>query len=160
MYDTILVPLDGSDVSESVIPHALELARRCGSKVILIEVVESLGQAMAAMAPAEPAMVTPQATEAIMEGVEAEQRAAADYLTRVATKFRDAGANVETVVVSGSPGIEIARWAESHDVDVITICSHGRSGLGRALLGSVADHLVHHVKVPVLILRYQEHKAA
>jgi len=159
VYDTILVPLDGSEVSESVIPHALELARRCRSKVILIEVVESLGQAMAAMAPAEPAMVTPQATEAIMEGVEAEQRAAANYLAKIAERFKGVATGVETVVVTGSPGIEIARFAESNGVEVITICSHGRGGLGRALLGSVADHLIHHVKVPVLVLRYQGHQA-
>jgi nucleotide-binding universal stress UspA family protein len=158
VYDTILVPLDGSEVSESVLPYAIELVRRCRSKkVVLIEVVESLGQAMATMAPSEPAMVTPEATEAIMEGVEAEQQAAREYLSGVAPKFKDAGAEVETVVVSGSPGIEIAQFAESNDIELITISTHGRGGLGRALLGSVADHLLHHVHVPVMVLRYRSH---
>ena len=155
MYDRILVPLDGSDVSESMLPHAIELARRCGSSVVLLEVVESLGQAMAVMAPTEPSLVTPEATEAIIEGVEAEEASARTYLAGVAEKFRAAGASVETLVVSGSPGIEIARVAEERGADVIAICSHGRGGLGRALLGSVADYLIHHVKIPVLVLRHQ-----
>jgi nucleotide-binding universal stress UspA family protein len=153
MYDKILVPLDGSEVSESMLPYAIELAKRCGSKVLLLQVVESLGQAMAAMAPAEPAMVTPEATEAIIEGVEAEESSAHQYLTGIAEKFRANGSPVETMVVSGSPGVEIARVAEEN-ADVVTICSHGRGGLGRALLGSVADHLIHHVNVPVLVLRH------
>jgi nucleotide-binding universal stress UspA family protein len=157
VYDIMLVPLDGSEVSETVLPYAIELARRCGSRVILLEVVESLGQAMAAMAPAEPALVTPEATEAVIEGVEAEEKAARDYLTGVASKFKAVVSAVETLVVSGSPGTEIVRVAMENRVEVITVCSHGRGGLGRALLGSVADYLIHHVNVPVLVLRYQAH---
>lgn len=156
MYNKMLVPLDGSEVSELVLPYAIELAKRCGSKVTLLETVESLGEAMATLAPADPVMVTPETTEALVEGVEAEEQTARDYLTGVARKFRDAGIDASIAVVSGSPGDEILRYTEAGDIDLIALSSHGRGGLGRAILGSVADHVMRHTSVPVLVLRYRE----
>lgn len=160
MYDKMLVPLDGSDVSELILPYAIELARRCGSKVRLLQMVESLGQAMATLAPADPVLVTPETTEAIVEGVEAEAQAARDYLAGLALKFKDVGLEAESVVRSGSPGVEIIRYSEEEGIDLIAMSSHGRGGLGRAILGSVADHVMHHTSVPVLVLRYREHRSS
>ena len=157
MYDKMLVPLDGSEVSELVLPYAIEFAKRCGSQVTLLQTVESLGQAMATMAPADPVLVTPQTTESILEGIEAEQQAAREYLTGIAARFKGEGIDTGTVVASGSPGTEIIHYVDEQEINVVAMSSHGRGGLGRAILGSVADHVMHHTTVPVLVLRYTGH---
>jgi nucleotide-binding universal stress UspA family protein len=159
MYEHLLVPLDGSEVSELILPYAIELAKRCGSRVTLLQTVESIGQAMATLAPAEPVMVTPETTEALVEGVEAEEAAAREYLAGIASRFKEAGIEAGTIVPSGSPGVEILRCVDDASVTVVAMSSHGRGGLGRAIFGSVADHVMHHATVPVLVLRYHKPEA-
>jgi nucleotide-binding universal stress UspA family protein len=156
VYEKLLVPLDGSEVSELILPYAVELAKRCGSQVTLLQTVESLGQAMATLSPADPVLVTPGTTEAIVEGVEAEESSAKDYLAGIASRFKDEGIDAGTTVVSGSPGVEILRCIDDKSITVVAMSSHGRGGLGRAIFGSVADHVMHHATVPVLVLRYHK----
>ena len=156
MYENLLVPLDGSEVSELILPYAIELAKRCESRVTLLQTVESLGQAMATLAPSDPVLVTPETTEAIVEGVEAEESFAHEYLNGIAARFKQEGIEAGTVVVSGSPGSEIMRYIDEKSINVVAMSSHGRGGLGRAIFGSVADHVMHHATVPVLVLRYHE----
>jgi nucleotide-binding universal stress UspA family protein len=153
VFDKLLIPLDGSEVSESVIPFAMELAKRCGSKVTLLQTVESIGQAIATIAPVDPVLVTPDTTEQIVEGVEAEQKAAEEYLTKAAERFKAAGIEAGWVVLSGSPGTEILAYAQKDGSNVIAMASHGRGGLGRVLQGSVAEHVMHHSHIPVLYVR-------
>ena len=158
MFDRMLVPLDGSEVSETVVPYAIELAKRCGSKVTLLEAVESVGEAMATMAPAEPMLVTPEATEQILEGLDAEQKAAQAYLTQMAERFKAEGIETGWVVVAGSPGAEILAYAQREGSQLIALASHGRGGLERVFLGSVAEHVTRNAHVPVLFVRYQHPK--
>jgi nucleotide-binding universal stress UspA family protein len=158
VFDRMLVPLDGSEVSETVIPYAIELAKRCGSKVTLLEAVESVGEAMATMAPAEPVLVTPDATEQILQGLEAEQKAAQEYLTKAAERFKAEGVEAGWVVVAGDPGTEILAYARREGSQVIVMASHGRGGLGRLFQGSVAEHVMHHTGIPVLYVRYEREK--
>lgn len=150
----MLVPLDGSEVAEAILPYATELAKRCAAHVTLIQVVESMAQAMASIAPAEPMMVTAQTVESISEGVEGESEAAEAYLKRAAAKLNSEGLQVDWVVVSGSAGPEIARYAEEKGIDLIAMSSHGRGGIERAIFGSVADHVLRHAGSPVFILPY------
>lgn len=155
MYETMLIPLDGSDVAEAILPYATELAKRCGSRVTLIQVVESMVQAMAGLAPAAPMMVTPQAVENVTEGVEGEEDAAKSYLTQTASNLSATGLKVDWIVVSGSAGSEIVRYAEEKGSGLIALSSHGRGGIGRAIFGSVADHVLRHAKAPVLTLPHR-----
>jgi nucleotide-binding universal stress UspA family protein len=154
VFDKVLVPLDGSDVSELAIPYAIELAKRCGSKVTLLQTVESLGQAIATMAPVDPVLVTAETTEQMIEGVEAEQKAAEEYLTSTAAKFKAEGIDTGWVVLSGSPGLEILEYAAKEGLQLIVMATHGRGGMGRMLHGSVCDHIMHHTTLPVLFVRY------
>lgn len=156
MYDEILVPLDASAVSEAILPYAAELAKRCDAHVTLFRVVESIGQAMATIAPTEPMMVTAPAVEAVMEGVEGEEDAATSYLKTAAERLHGQGLRVDWAVGRGSAGDEIIRYATEKSIDLIAMSSHGRSGLSRAILGSVADHVIRNAAVPVLILPYRE----
>jgi nucleotide-binding universal stress UspA family protein len=158
VFDKMLVPLDGSEVAERILPYAIEMAKRCGSKVTLLEMVESLSEAMATIPAADPVMVTPEMTESIVEGVKAEEDSAKQYLARVAQQFKQEGVEAGWVVMAGSPGNEIINYATGAGIDVIAMSSHGRGGLSRAILGSVADHVIHHTTVPVLVVRHQDEK--
>lgn len=158
MYDRLLVPLDGSELSAQIIPYAVELAKRCSSHVTLVRVVETVGQAMATMTPAEPALVTPQAVENVVEGLQGEQETASAYIKDLANRLAAEGLRVDWAVLAGSPGSAIVSYVEGKHIDVIAMTSHGRTGVERALLGSVADHVMRNAAVPVLVLRYQETK--
>lgn len=153
MFDKVLVPLDGSEISELAIPYAIELAKKCGSKVTLLQAVESLGQAIATMTPIEPVLVTPESTEQIVEGVEAEQKFAEDYLTGIAAKFKAEGVDAAWVVLAGSPGAEIVDYASRENFQVIAMSTHGRTGFDRVIHGSVAEHVLHHSPLPILFVR-------
>src|SRR5487761_1233704 len=104
MFEKLLIPLDGSEVAESILPYATELARRCGSHVTLLEAVESIEEAIAMIEPSEPAVAVPGTVDALVEGVESEHTAAEQYLSRVATKLGDEGIQADTAVVEGGPG--------------------------------------------------------
>ena len=158
MFEKLLIPLDGSEVAESILPYATELARRCGSHVTLLEAVESIEEAIAMIEPSEPAVAVPGTVDALVEGVESEHTAAEQYLSRVATKLGDEGIQADTAVVEGGPGQAIVEAAEQRGCDVIAISSHGRGGIERLLMGSVADHVIRHARMPVLVLHYHEPK--
>jgi nucleotide-binding universal stress UspA family protein len=158
VYDSMLVSLDGSEIAAAILPYATELAKRCASHVTLIRVVESMAQAMATLAPAEPMAATPQAIENVSEGIEAEEAAARAYLSHEATQLSAAGLQVDWIVVSGPAGAAIVRYAEEKSINLIAMSSHGRGGIGRAIFGSTADHVVQHTSSPVLILPHHEKK--
>jgi nucleotide-binding universal stress UspA family protein len=129
MYDKLLIPLDGSEISEVVIPYALELAKRCGSKVTLLQTID------------------PHAHHA-------EQPAAEAYLASVAARFKAEGIEADCVVRPGAPGETILQYADTDASQVIAMASHGRGGLNRVLHGSVAEHVMRNAKVQVLYVRY------
>jgi nucleotide-binding universal stress UspA family protein len=153
VFEKVLVPLDGSEVSELAVPYALDLGKGCKSKITFLQAVESLGQAIATLSPADPVMVTPETTEQIVEGVEAEQKAAEEYLNGMAGRFKEEGVEAGWVVLAGSAGFEILSYADREGFDTIVMATHGRTGFGRVLHGSVADHVLHHTKLPVLLVR-------
>ena len=142
MYRKILVPLDGSHLSEAVIPQARMLAQCGGGEIILLRVIvgasyDYLG-ADAALARS--------ATDAMR--VEAQQ-----YLDRIAKSLKLNGVKVSTVLREGAVADSILDYAEANLVDLIAMSTHGRSGLGRWLIGSVADRVVHGATIPVLLVR-------
>ncbi len=134
MYGHILVPLDGSAMGEAALPHAEGLALKLGSSVLLLRV----------------ANVPP---ELIEEAIQSETDEARDYLTRVAQRFKDAGLQAEWEVVEGDPGRAIIDTAHERNADLIVMATHGRSGLSRLVLGSVADRVLRDSHLPVLMVR-------
>jgi nucleotide-binding universal stress UspA family protein len=129
----ILVPLDGSTLAEAVIPVAERLARDHDADVVLLEVLEG-----------------EQGKDA---EIEAEQRAAA-YLRRMADGLRDRGlARVRTSIWYGDVDQAIANAVARERVDLVTMSTHGRSGLDRLRFGSVAEGVVRRAPVPALLVR-------
>ncbi|WP_255170001.1 universal stress protein [Natrononativus amylolyticus] len=151
MYDTILVPTDGSRVAERAVDHALELAGAFDADVHALYVVDT--------SAVDIGLGTEQ-VDRIRQGKfgdmpELEKRAK-DATGSVATQADDRGIAVTEAVVGGQPHRQIADYAETHGVDLIVMGSAGRSGVRRALLGSVAERTLRSTKIPVLVVDIHE----
>jgi len=144
LYKNILVPLDGSERAEAILPHVEELAQRYEAKVIFLHVVE----------PPHPLM-GPEGTYMEMYRKEIERRAeqAETYLAGLKGEFREKGIQARTRVAQGPIVKAIIDTAESQDVDLVAIASHGRSGLSQVFYGSVAAGLLQRIDRPLLLIR-------
>ncbi|RDI72700.1 universal stress protein [Halopelagius longus] len=141
MYERILVPTDGSKGSDRVVEHAVRLADVHGAAVHALYVVNS---GSFAGLPMESSW------EGLDEMLRADAAEAVGEVRRVAT---DAGVPVETNVIEGAPSREIVEYAEREGCDLVAMGTHGRGGIDRLLLGSVAEKVVRASNVPVLTVR-------
>jgi nucleotide-binding universal stress UspA family protein len=146
----ILVPLDGSNLAEEALSLATSLARAQNAKLILVRALEP-----PAMVPADPSMrdlTTPMATQ--LGAVE--MQAAEFYMQDIAHELQRRNMVEQTVVILGDAAEVILDAAEINDVDLITMCTHGRSGVSRWVYGSVAEKVLHSAPCPLLLLRAQK----
>ncbi len=152
MYQKIMVPLDGSELAECVLPHATAVAQGVNSaSVVLVRVVE-------------PYLVPyGDSDDFSFQIIELEEKAedsvdqrrfakAAAYLDRIADDLKVNG-TVEKVVLSGKPAAALVDYATQHGVDLVVISTHGRSGVKRWLRGSVAERILQSTCVPVFMVR-------
>lgn len=143
MYECILLTLDRSPLAEQALPHAAALARACRARLELLSVVPlSDGDRAAGMS-----------TPADGERQAAETR---DYLAGMCGRLEDEGLQVQAEVRFGDVATEVLDHAEAIEADLIVMATHGRSGLGRWVYGSVADHVLRHATIPVLLVRATE----
>ena len=144
LYDRILVPTDGSDGVERAVQHAIDLAVEHGATVHALYVVNSASYAGMPM-------------ESSWEGIDEMLRAdAEDAVELVCALGDDFDVPVETAIIDGTPSSEIVRYAEAEGCDLIVMGTHGRGGIDRLLLGSVAEKVVRGSSVPVLTVRVTE----
>jgi nucleotide-binding universal stress UspA family protein len=136
MMRTILLPLDGSSLSERALPYATSLARRSGARIILLRAAQA------------HTLLDVDASDAQLGVI---SRAEHD-LDMTAAGLRDAGVDAEPHVYYDEPVSAILDAARRQHVDLIVMSTHGRSGLGRMLYGSVADDILRHADVPVLLI--------
>lgn len=146
MYQKVLVPLDGSQLAECVLPHVNAIAGGCGVKsVIFARVVEPFvppvtgGEAFNA-----------QDLEKIEQSNEAEVR---QYLASLRSRISYNGTNTQSVMLYGRVAETITEYADKNGIDLIIIATHGRSGVSRWVWGSVADRILRSICVPVLMVR-------
>lgn len=139
--EKVLVPLDGSALAEAALPKAMELAQSSGAKLLLIRAAEA--HRLPGVDP----------TEAQIKVVsEAE-----DYLAQVGDRLAAQGVkDVETAVWYGPAPYAIVEAAHLNKVDLIAMTTHGRSGLGRLILGSVAESVLRGTTTPILLIRVAE----
>ncbi|RQG99639.1 universal stress protein [Natrarchaeobius oligotrophus] len=147
MYDTILVPTDGSPVAETAIEHAVDLAATYDADVHALYVVDldAMGVAVGA-----------EQIDRFRQGdfgdlPELEQRAR-DAVSGVSRRAADRDVDVTEAIVAGSPHRKIADYADDNDVDLIVMGSAGRGGVRRVLLGSVAERTLRTTDIPVLVV--------
>jgi nucleotide-binding universal stress UspA family protein len=135
---TILVPLDGSALAETALPKALELAEVSGARLLLLRAAEA--KRLPGVDPTEAQVKVVSETEA--------------YLARVRKRLTRRGrVTVETAVWYGPAAHAIVEAARIRKVNQIVMTTHGRSGLGRLLLGSVAESVLRGTTTPLLLLR-------
>jgi nucleotide-binding universal stress UspA family protein len=146
MYKRMLVPLDGSELSECSLEHVKAIASGCHvPKTILLRVVEPLSaEAVSALAMAGDNVLR----EAELDS----QTEAKDYLAKVSNSLKKDGLAVETVIVDGRPAEEILDYAKNNKVDLIVMTTHGKTGISRWFFGSVAEKVLQHSTVPVLVI--------
>jgi nucleotide-binding universal stress UspA family protein len=143
LYQKILVPLDGSELAECVLPHVEAIAKGCGAiNVIFIRVVEPFLRGEYSFGEKE------------LKRFELENREfAKEYLDQLVSRINSDGMNVQTVAITGKAVESITDYATKNEVDLIVIATHGRSGVSRWAQGSVADRLIRSSHVPVLMVR-------
>lgn len=156
MYQNALRTTDGSDTARAALPHVAKVVDPNG-KVTIVEVIDEIGRVLARTTPAGFDLSGMGALDAdLAEQIVASQREEAQkHLDAARAALQAAGLkNIETVVLEGLPGDCIVAEVQSRKSDVVVMSTHGRSGLGRAVLGSVADHVIRHLdNVPVLLVR-------
>jgi nucleotide-binding universal stress UspA family protein len=137
MIRRILLPLDGSEFAESAVPRALRLLDMEKAEVVLVHAVPEVG-------------ISGKDLDVVRrERIEEAQR----YLARVRDNLLTIGLSSRLRVEAGPEAEIILRASEQERVDLIAMSSHARSGLGRLMLGSVAERIRLHAKVPVLLIR-------
>ncbi|MFC2057054.1 universal stress protein [Chloroflexota bacterium] len=146
MYQHILVPLDGSELAECVIPHVKSISVGCAVvRVTLIRGVGPLhirGGLETHISAEERERIESQATESAIE-----------YLEKVATQLKDEGVAVGVEVVRGDVVNTLIEYANKNGVDLIMIATHGRGGISRWVWGSVTDRVLRSACVPVMMVR-------
>lgn len=151
MFKHILVPLDGSERAEQAIPVAARIARAGNGVVSLLRIIEMQQWYGPYMTPPDgllpPGGWTPYST------ANAQREEAEAYLKGRASSPTLASIETSITVREGSPAWAILDEIDIHHVDLVVLSSHGRSGLPRWALGSVAEHIARHATAPVLVLR-------
>ena len=149
MYKKAIVPLDGSVVAEGIIPLILEIAGPLDMEVVLLRVV----------VPIPPSVI--EASRYVeVEDVEKRRIEAEAYLAPIVSALSVKGVRVTTQVRRGEPATEILAGAKEAGADLIAMTTHGRSGLGRLLFGSVAEAVLRHSEIPVFLMRQTEAQVA
>jgi len=141
----ILLPTDFSGCANYAFPYAAGIARATGATIICVHVVEPIVPAVGYSGLADP-MPIADISDQLEDSAERELPELADC-----DDFN--GLEVEEVIVHGDPAAEIVRVAGEHEVDLIVVSSHGRTGLGRIIFGSTAEAVVRHASCPVLVVK-------
>jgi len=135
MYDSILLPVDGSEHTAKIVQHAAELAQWTEAKIQVVFVADTTRDSLT-----------------VVDGdvVDALEREGKPIVSDVASELDSLGVEHGTDIVQGSPAPTIVDYAERYDYDLIVLPTHGRTGISRYLLGSVTEKVVRLSDVPVL----------
>jgi nucleotide-binding universal stress UspA family protein len=146
MYQKIMVPLDGSELAECVLPHVEAFISQCQIRtIVFVRVIESITPAVAG----EYAI----SLEELESREEARKSDARKYLEQLTGRMTPGETKLETEVLVGRAADRLADYAESNSVDLILMATHGRSGVSRWVRGSVADRILRAASIPVLMVR-------
>jgi nucleotide-binding universal stress UspA family protein len=140
---SILCPLDFSDASRNALRYASEFAKSMGSKILLLNIVEP----------------RPMAADMTLNYIPLEEdleKAAREDLEPIVEELKGKGIEVQADVMIGTPAEVILQQAADFDASLLIMGSHGKTGLSRLLMGSVAEAVVRKAGIPVLIVKAQE----
>jgi nucleotide-binding universal stress UspA family protein len=148
VYKTILVPLDGSERAERVLPYVEELGLRCAARIVLLHVIDPFN-----------VVVGPEGAdyaELAHQELGRQKKDAKSYLAASEDKLSGKGIQTESDVVAGAVVDEVMSAAQRHGADLVAMTSHGRTGLPRVFYGSVAAGVLHRIDRPLLLVRSRD----
>jgi nucleotide-binding universal stress UspA family protein len=148
LLQRILVPTDFSDKSGAALTYAVALVEQFGASLHLLHVIETIVSGESVVWPVGPRKEVEQAVETT----------AWDDLNGMLSAEDRKRLRAELALEWGAPFVEIVRYARAHDIDLIAMGTHGRSGVKHLLLGSVAENVVRCSPCPVLTVRHPEHE--
>ncbi|GIL09424.1 MAG: universal stress protein [Chloroflexota bacterium] len=153
MLERILVPLDGSDLAEKALPEALKITVPGGEIILLMAVdpPEYLSYSMYGTQPVPPQATTRSEMDFVTISKDMTAHSLA-YLEHVAADLKQAGFQVRQVVEVGPPAETIIKAAAENHADAVVMCTHGRSGLSRWILGSVTNKVLSAASCPVFVI--------
>lgn len=160
MLNRVLVPLDGSELAEKALPEAQKITVPGGEIMLLMAVdpPEFLSYSMYGTQPVPPQAVAARGEPdfaTVSKDMTAQSHA---YLERLTADLKQAGFQVRTIVEVGLPAETIIKAAEEQHADAIVMCTHGRSGLSRWILGSVTNKVLSAAPCPVFVIPpHREH---
>jgi len=144
----IMVPLDGSELGATALPYAELIGQALGAELVLLHILEPIRPPLSA---SEVGVPSPEVI--IDENRTADYSA---YLNGVAERLKQWGIKVSSALVRGSPADQIIDYAKTNSIDLIAMSTHGRTGIGRWVFGSVTDKVLHAGDTPVLVIRAQK----
>jgi len=155
MYERILVPLDGSQVAEVALDHAVEIARAANSRLVLFQALTlpSLTSVLTSGTLNAEAEAAPFRLD--MQGFELDRNEADQYLTNVCSTLVGEGIGVSIATAQGDPAGAIVSYAKAADISLIVMSTHGSGGLSRPAFGSVAEQVVRNSPIPVLVIPHR-----
>jgi nucleotide-binding universal stress UspA family protein len=145
MYKRVLIPVDGSEMAEAIVPFILDIAGPLDLDVVLLQVNRPI-----------PPVALEGSQYIEVEDVEGRREAAEAYLAGLAAEMKAKGVRVTTRVRRGEPVAEILAAANDEGADLIAMTTHGRSGLTRVLFGSIAEGVLRHAPIPVFLMKQAE----
>ncbi|MGD1120161.1 MAG: universal stress protein [Dehalococcoidales bacterium] len=175
MYKKVVVPLDGSKLAETVLPHLETIARGCNvAEILLVSVTEKITGKFPSAQTLEPDFSEPSVAvgseQAILvgpnlvfgnapqtRGVQTHLgkmgKTANDYLHKIDKQLQDKGFIVHTHVLAGHPAEEIIGFAKNQSADLIVMASRGKSGLNRWNMSNIAEKVIRGTDIPVLLVK-------
>jgi len=157
MYEKILVCLDGSSLAEQILP-CIEREIDCFKKIIFLLVVPTPEVNLPLGVPGAPGLTVH--TDSMIKHFQEELGKSPDYLERMAQPLRDNGADVECVILEGTPGEAIVSYARDSEVGLIAVATHGLSGLRSVVVGSTAGYILKNSGLPVLMITPEKNQHA
>ncbi len=140
-----MVPLDGSQTAECVIPHIEAVTRNSSTEVELVSVVEPVDL---------PTRGKIALSEDDLKSINADAKQEAHkYLTHIIQRLGRADIQARSVVLTGKPAESLVDYASNNDIDLIIMATHGRSGITRWFFGSIAEKLMRTVEIPILLVK-------
>jgi len=153
MFSKILVPLDGSALSEKALAMAQNLASTSDTSIHLMQVISLRPELDARRGSGgESITILEMEQDAARQLIEIRTARGKKYLEGIAVQLQQAGIHVTTVMREGAADEHIVEYAKEQDIDLIVMSTHGRSGFKRFFVGSVTDRVIRTGETPVLVL--------
>ena len=143
--DRILIPLDGSNIGQAALDHIELIARETGAAINLIQVISTSGSM-------EASLLGNANWDSFFKAM---RETASDYLESLVEELKGHGISAKYHILIGNPAAEIIEYARKNKADLIAMSTHGRTGLARWVLGSVADKVLHGAGMPMWLVRPQ-----